>query len=82
MPFLARLRISSWTRVPEFLGWSPGLRFARGHRLPCGCLAGIYWTWSGHEFDVLDARCDSCRLEGHRVGLVLSHAGPAARPGA
>lgn len=44
----------------------------RGARLPCGCVAGIYETYSGATVAVIDEAHADCRLAQHRNGCMTS----------
>lgn len=59
-------------RLRTFLGWTPGVRILVSSRLlSCGCLVGVYDTWSGWVVAVIDAPSESCRHEGHAADRVL-----------
>jgi hypothetical protein len=47
------------------------LRVLRGTRLPCGCVAGIYETYSGATVAVVDEVDAGCRLAEHRNGGMI-----------
>lgn len=52
-------------------GWTPGLReIVGGHVLPCGCLVGIYETWTDGWVEILDGVCENCESR-HQVNRVL-----------
>jgi hypothetical protein len=68
------------------------LRGLAGRVLPCGCLVGVYETYSGGVVATIDARGPACTEANHRLheavqlsqpGVmppgVLDHAGPATR---
>jgi hypothetical protein len=44
------------------------LRGLSSRRLPCGCVAGIYETYSAEVVTVIDAREETCRHESHLRG--------------
>jgi hypothetical protein len=54
------------------------LRLLSSRPLPCGCLLGIYETYSGPIVTILDARGDDCRDATHRPGVQVSEPRPAA----
>ena len=59
------------THIITIAGWSPGVRaLATGQPLPCGCLVGLYHTWSENVVAVIDAVGDHCRQH-HDINLVL-----------
>jgi hypothetical protein len=46
------------------------MRILRGigsRSLPCGCLVGLYETYSGHVVALIDARGSTCIDQAHRV---------------
>ena len=47
------------------------LRGLGGRLLACGCLVGLYETYSGPTVTILDARDPNCTDTSHRVGLSL-----------
>jgi hypothetical protein len=47
-------------------------RVLRGASLPCGCLAGIYETYTGTTVAVIDETHAECRLAEHRNGCMIS----------
>ena len=47
------------------------LRVLRGTRLSCGCVAGIYETYSGATVAVIDDVDAGCRLAEHRNGCMI-----------
>ena len=53
-------------------GWSPGVRALVGSRvLPCGCLAGIYETWSNSQVVIVDAHGKTCTDATHETNGIL-----------
>jgi hypothetical protein len=49
---------------------SPPMRLLRGlsgRVLPCGCLVGVYETYSGGVVATIDARGATCTQPGHRL---------------
>lgn len=59
--FLTFLTTSRDAKARTILGWTPGLRTLVGGRvLPCGCLTGIYNTWTGDVVAIVDAPSDAC----------------------
>jgi hypothetical protein len=48
------------------------LRVLRGASLPCGCLAGVYETYTGTTVAVIDEAHGECRLAEHRNGCMIS----------
>ena len=53
-------------------GWSPGLRTLVGSQvLPCGCLAGVYETWSNQQVTIVDSHCQACTLSAHETNHIL-----------
>lgn len=62
------------TRVRTIGGWTPGVRALVGsHVLHCGCLAGVYQTYSGEIARIVDVASDDCRV-GHAANHVLDRA--------
>ena len=63
---------------------SPGMRLLRGlsgRVLPCGCLVGVYETYSGAVVATVDARGPACPREDHALhGLVDVPRETAAAP--
>jgi len=54
------------------MGWTPGVRTLVSSRLlSCGCLVGVYDTWSGWVVAAIDAPSGACRHERHRADSVL-----------
>jgi hypothetical protein len=47
------------------------LRGLDSRLLPCGCLIGIYETYSGKTLSIVDARSEGCRDSTHRLNTVL-----------
>ena len=59
------------THIITIAGWSPGVRaLATSQPLPCGCLVGVYHTWSENVVALIDAVGDHCRQH-HDINLVL-----------
>ena len=59
-------------RVLTIGGWTPGLQAIVGGRvLECGCLAGIYDTWSDGRVAILDGRDPDCPHAEHVDNRVL-----------
>ena len=74
--FLERLNLSPLNSVPEFHGWTPGLRsLLSGRVLSCGCLVGDYQTWRGREMTIIDARGPQCECDRHQVNAIVSREG-------
>lgn len=51
-----------------------GMRILRGVNSvlsPCGCLIGLYETYSGQTIAVIDARGSECPDASHRLGAVI-----------
>jgi hypothetical protein len=42
-----------------------------GFTLPCGCVGGVYETYSGAVVRLLDVRASRCNLEQHRQGAEI-----------
>jgi hypothetical protein len=51
------------------------LRLLSGRPLACGCLAGIYETYTGPTVWIVDARGADCTDPAHRPGVQLVPAG-------
>lgn len=51
------------------------LRLLSGRPLACGCLAGIYETYTGPTLWIVDARGADCADPAHRPGVQLVPAG-------
>lgn len=47
------------------------LRGLSSRLLPCGCLVGVYETYSGEIIGILDARGPSCAETTHEPGKFL-----------
>jgi len=45
-----------------------------GFALPCGCVGGVYETYSGAIVRLLDVRGSHCSLEQHRQGAEIEAA--------
>ena len=53
-------------------GWSPGVRTLVGSRvLPCGCMAGVYETWSNRQVVIIDAHGETCTDATHETNGIL-----------
>jgi hypothetical protein len=53
-------------------GWSPGVRTLVGSRvLPCGCLTGVYETWSNQQVTIIDTRGRACAIATHETNGIL-----------
>jgi hypothetical protein len=53
-------------------GWSPGVRTLVGSRvLPCGCLTGVYETWSNDQVTIIDAHGQACTIAMHETNGIL-----------
>lgn len=64
-------------RVVTIGGWTPGLhRLVETRCLPCGCVTGVYETWSGRRLAIVDAT--STRCGEHLVDTVLDAITPGA----
>ena len=57
------------------------LRGLSSHLLRCGCLVGVYETYEGNVFTILDARGDRCANEAHVSDRQISLS-PEEVPGA
>jgi hypothetical protein len=53
------------------------LRLLSSRPLPCGCLVGVYETYSGPVVSILDVRADHCADRTHRPGARVEPAWPA-----
>ena len=70
LPFFTLNRDNSKART--IAGWSPGVRTLVGSRvLPCGCLAGVYETWSNQQVTIVDAHGQVCTLPAHETNQIL-----------
>ena len=47
------------------------LRGLSGRSLPCGCLAGVYETYTGEIVAILDARGPACPVRAHEPGAAI-----------
>ncbi len=54
------------------------LRGLAGKRLECGCLTGVYETYSGEVVEVLDGRAGTCPHRDHVEGTAISGPAPMA----
>lgn len=60
-------------RARSLMGWTPGLRsLVSGRVLPCGCVAGVYETWTRTFVTIVDERSSGCELDGHAIHQILS----------
>jgi hypothetical protein len=60
------------SKAPTIGGWSPGLRTLLGTRmLGCGCLAGVYETWSNEQVTIIDTRGRTCPIATHETNGIL-----------
>ncbi len=48
------------------------LRGLSSRRLACGCLVGLYETYSGEVTEILDYHDPACTNRRHRVGAVVT----------
>jgi hypothetical protein len=57
------------------------LRGLGSQTLSCGCLVGLYETYSAQTVAIVDARGSECREPGHKVdaAIDLQRAGPPNR---
>jgi hypothetical protein len=55
------------------------LRGLDSHLLACGCLIGVYETYSGKTLSIVDSQGEECRDKTHRLDRVISDERP--RPG-
>ena len=76
MPFTFLNFFTSHTpKALTVFGWTPGLRWLVSTRvLDCGCMAGVYETWSGGRTVIVDERAKGCRATGHRRNAVIEAA--------
>jgi hypothetical protein len=64
------------------------LRGLAGRRLECGCLTGVYETYSGEVVEMIDWHADACRQSSHIEGgtipglsaVVVPEASPPPQP--
>jgi hypothetical protein len=62
-------------RALTLFGWTPGLRQLVSTRLlSCGCVAGVYETWSGGRTVIVDERHTGCQDPHHDANAVLDAA--------
>src|SRR5438046_452064 len=47
------------------------LRLLTSQSLPCGCLAGVYQSYTGEVITLLDGRDERCQSDDHREGRSL-----------
>lgn len=52
-------------------------RCVRGMTLPCGCLAGVYETYSGGAVAIVDVVGKTCAAPEHGVNVVVWESGAA-----
>jgi hypothetical protein len=52
------------------------LRLLASHPLPCGCLAGVYESYTGEVIALLDARDARCNARAHREGDAVALQSP------
>ncbi len=65
------------SKARSLMGWTPGLRsLVSGRVLPCGCVAGVYETWTRSLVTILDERDVRCQNPGHAVHEILSIVAP------
>jgi hypothetical protein len=76
VPFTSFTFSTSHTaKALTLFGWTPGLRWLVSARiLDCGCLAGVYETWSGGRTLIVDEPAPACRAEHHHKNAVLEAA--------
>jgi hypothetical protein len=55
------------------------LRGLAGHVLPCGCLVGVYETYSKEVVATIDACGPSCESPGHRLHQFVDLPGAPAQ---
>jgi hypothetical protein len=48
--------------------------------LACGCLIGVYETYSGKTLSIVDARGEGCQDKTHRLNSVISDQRPGDSP--
>jgi hypothetical protein len=56
------------------------LRGLAGRVLPCGCLVGVYETYSGGVIATIDARGLACNQPGHRLHGSVDLSQPGLEP--
>ena len=76
MPFTFFTSLTTRTaKALTVFGWTPGLRGLVAPRvLDCGCLAGVYETWSGGRAVIVDEPAQGCSAEHHHKNAVLEAA--------
>lgn len=76
MPFTFFTFLRSRTvKALTVFGWTPGLRWLVAARvLDCGCVAGVYETWSGGRTLIVDERNAACGHPHHDPNAVLEAA--------
>jgi hypothetical protein len=52
------------------------LRGLGSRLLACGCLIGVYETYSGKTLSIVDARGEGCQDKTHRLNSVISDQRP------
>ena len=59
-------------KAPTIAGWTPGLRrLVEGRLLPCGCLIGIYETWTRVNVTIIEIPAESCGHSDHVSNTLL-----------
>lgn len=53
------------------------LRGLKGRVLPCGCLVGVYETYTGTVVATIDAKGAACTEPGHTLHAIVPAADPA-----
>ena len=56
------------------------LRGLDSHLLACGCLIGVYETYSGKTLSIVDAQGAHCREGKHRLNYVISEQHQGTEP--
>jgi len=76
VPFTSFTFLTSRTvNALTVFGWTPGLRWLVSTRtLECGCMTGVYETWSGGRTLIVDDRARDCGDPHHRRNAVLEAA--------
>ncbi len=65
------------SKARSLMGWTPGLRsLVSGRVLPCGCVAGVYETWTWSLVTILYERDAGCQNPGHAVHEILAITAP------
>ena len=74
-PFVVVARPGLPVKPLTLFGWTPGLRQLVSTRiLSCGCVAGVYETWSGGRTVIVDERDSGCGDPHHDANAVLDAA--------